>query len=310
MESRMASKVNQPKEFSLWNRIKKGKQNYFLLAPYMLFFICFTILPVAVSIVLSLTNFNMFQIPKFVGLDNYVRMFLDDDVFLIAIKNTLIFAFLTGPISYVLCYIFAWLINELRPKLRAIVTVIFYAPALSGQAYTVWLFIFSGDRYGIVNGFLMNLGILKEPIVWLYDARYSMLVLILVQLWLSMGTGFLSFIAGLQGVDTSMYEAGAIDGIRNRFQELWFITLPSMKPQLVFGAVMQIVTSFTVADVPMRLAGFPSTEYSAQTLVTHILDYSTLRYELGYASAVAVFLFFLMFVSNKLVSKLLRNVGH
>ncbi len=306
----MASKVIAPKEYSLLNRIKQGKQSYILLAPYMLFFVCFTILPVIVSIVLSFTNFNMFQQPFFVGLDNYVRMILDDDVFLIAVKNTLIFAFLTGPISYILCFVFAWLINELRPKLRAVVTVLFYAPALSGQAFTVWMFIFSGDRYGVVNGALMSLGILKEPIAWLYDARYCMIVLIIVQLWLSMGTGFLSFIAGLQSVDTSMYEAGAIDGIRNRFQELWFITLPSMGPQLIFGAVMQIVASFTVADVPMRLAGFPSTEYSAQTLVTHILDYSTLRYEMGYASTIAVFLFALMFASNKLVLKLLRNIGN
>jgi len=304
------NRLTASKEFTLWYRIKKGKQNYLLMLPYMLFFSTFTILPVIISIFLSLTNFNMFQTPSFVGLDNYIRMLLDDNVFLIAVKNTLVFAFITGPVSYFFCFTFAWLINELRPKLRAVATVIFYAPALSGQAFTVWLFIFSADRYGIINGLLMNLGILNEPVAWLLDARYSLGVLILVQLWLSLGTGFLAFIAGLQGVDAALYEAGAIDGIRNRFQELWFITLPSMVPQLVFGAVMQIVASFTVAEVPMRLAGFPSTEYAAQTVVTHIMDYSTLRFELGYASAVAVFLFAFMYLSNKVVTRLLRSIGH
>lgn len=306
----MDNKLKNPQEYRFWNRIKKDRQNYLLLAPYMLFFTVFTILPVVISIFLSLTNYNMFERPKFVGVENYIRMILDDDVFLIAVKNTLIFAFLTGPVSYFFCFTFAWLVNELKPKLRAVATVIFYAPALSGQAFTVWLFIFSADRYGIVNGLLMNLGILNEPVAWLLDARYSMSVLILVQLWLSLGTGFLAFIAGLQGVDTALYEAGAIDGVRNRFQELWFITLPSMVPQLVFGAVMQIVASFTVAEVPMRLAGFPSTEYAAQTVVTHILDFSTLRFELGYASAVAVFLFVFMYFSNKAVTRLLRSIGH
>ena len=194
--------------------------------------------------------------------------------------------------------------------MRAVATVIFYAPALSGQAYTVWTYIFSSDRYGIINGWLLKLGILTEPVAWLQDARKMMAVCIIVQLWLSLGTGFLAFIAGLQSVDSTLYEAGAIDGIRNRFQELWYITLPSMVPQLIFGAVMQIVSSFTAADVPMALTGFPSAEYAAQTIVSHILDYSTLRYELGYASAVAVFLFVLMIVSNKAVGKLLRAVGH
>lgn len=244
------------------------------------------------------------------GRQNYMRMFFDDDVFLIAVKNTMIFALFTGPISYFLCFLFAWLINEMRPKLRAVCTTVFYAPALSGQAFTVWLFIFSSDQYGIINGALMRMGFLNEPIAWLSDPAYNMTVLILVQLWMSLGTGFLAFIAGLQSIDTSLYEAAAIDGIRNRFQELWHVTLPSMVPQLVFGAVMQIISSFSVAEVSMRLAGFPSVEYSAETVVTHIIDYGTLRFEMGYASAMAGFLFIVMLLSQKAITKLLQSIGH
>ena len=289
--------------------IRKNWQNYALMAPFLILFALFTLIPIIYSVVISFTNFNIFTTPNFVGWDNYLRMFFDDDVFIIAIRNTLIFALITGPVSYVLCFVFAWLINELRPKLRAVVTLIFYAPVLSGTAFTVWSFIFSSDAYGLLNGLLMNLGILREPVGWLTDPAYILFVVIFVQLWMSLGTGFLSFIAGLQGVDRTLYEAGLVDGVHNRFQELWYITLPVMKPQLLFGAVMQIVSSFSVADVSVRLAGFPSTQYAAETLVTHIMDYGTVRFEMGYACALACFLFALMYLANKLVTFALGRVG-
>lgn len=289
--------------------IRKNWQNYALMAPFLILFALFTLIPIIYSVVISFTNFNIFTTPTFVGWDNYLRMFFDDDVFIIAIRNTLIFALITGPVSYVLCFVFAWLINELRPKVRAVVTLIFYAPVLSGTAFTVWSFIFSSDQYGLLNGYLMELGILREPMGWLTDPSYILFVVIFVQLWMSLGTGFLSFIAGLQGVDRTLYEAGLVDGVHNRFQELWYITLPVMKPQLLFGAVMQIVSSFSVADVSVRLAGFPSTQYAAETLVTHIMDYGTVRFEMGYACALACFLFALMYLANKLVTFALGRVG-
>lgn len=279
------------------------------MAPFLILFALFTLIPIIYSVVISFTNFNIFTTPTFVGWDNYLRMFFDDDVFIIAIRNTLIFALITGPVSYVLCFVFAWLINELRPKVRAVVTLIFYAPVLSGTAFTVWSFIFSSDQYGLLNGYLMELGILREPMGWLTDPAYILFVVIFVQLWMSLGTGFLSFIAGLQGMDRTLYEAGLVDGVHNRFQELWYITLPEMKPQLLFGAVMQIVSSFSVADVSVRLAGFPSTQYAAETLVTHIMDYGTVRFEMGYACALACFLFALMYLANKLVTFALGRVG-
>ena len=289
--------------------IRKNWQNYALMAPFLILFALFTLIPIIYSVVISFTNFNIFTTPTFVGWDNYLRMFFDDDVFIIAIRNTLIFALITGPVSYVLCFVFAWLINELRPKVRAVVTLIFYAPVLSGTAFSVWSFIFSSDPYGLLHGYLMELGILREPMGWLTDPAYILFVVIFVQLWMSLGTGFLSFIAGLQGVDRTLYEAGLVDGVHNRFQELWYITLPEMKPQLLFGAVMQIVSSFSVADVSVRLAGFPSTQYAAETLVTHIMDYGTVRFEMGYACALACFLFALMYLANKLVTFALGRVG-
>lgn len=288
---------------------KNNKHSYILLAPYMVLFAVFTIVPVLISIVLSFTYFNMLEFPRFIGWQNYTRLFLEDDIFLIAVKNTLLFAVITGPVSYIACFVFAWIINELSPKLRALMTLVFYAPSISGNVFFIWLMVFSGDRYGIANGFLIEWGFILEPIQWLKTEELILPIIIVVQLWLSLGTGFLAFIAGLQTVDKTLYEAGAVDGIKNRWQELWYITLPSMRPQLMFGAVIQLTTAFAVADVSIALAGFPSVNYAAETIVTHLMDFGTTRFEMGYASSIATVLFMIMVGTNLMIQKLLRKVG-
>lgn len=307
------SSLVQPKKQSrlanVWRELKKNKHYYILMSPYMLIFFAFTVVPVIFSIVLSFFYFNMLEFPRFVGWQNYSRLFLNDDVFMIALKNTLLFAVICGPISYIACFLFAWIINELSPKVRALMTLVFYAPSISGNVFFIWLIIFSGDRYGYLNGFLIKFGFMLEPIQWLTNEKYILPIIMIVQLWLSLGTSFLAFIAGLQTIDKSLIEAGAIDGIRNRWQELWFITLPSMRPQLMFGAVMQITSSFAVADISVALAGFPSVNYAGHTIVTHLMDYGTIRFEMGYASAIATVLFAMMLGANKLTQRLLRKVG-
>jgi multiple sugar transport system permease protein len=293
----------------LWKNIKKSKHYYILMAPYAILFFTFTIIPVIMSLGISFSYFNLLEAPRFVGLDNYIKLFLEDEVFIIAIRNTLILAVVTGPVSYLMAFVFAWLINELGPKLRAFLTLVFYAPSISGNAFLMWLLIFSGDVHGYANAFLIRYGFIDNPVLWLKDPDYMMLVIIIVQLWLSLGVSFLAFIAGLQSVDKTLYEAGAIDGIRNRWQELWFITLPSMKPQLMFGAVMQITTSLAIAQVSMQLVGFPSVQYAGHTIVTHLIDYGTVRYDLGYASAIATILFLIMISTNLIVRQILRRIG-
>ena len=292
-----------------WNEMKKNKVAYAMVAPYMLIFSLFTVVPVLLSMVISLTNFNLLEIPDVVWLDNYIRLFLDDDIFIIACKNTLIFAMIVGPVSYMMSLMVAWFINELPPKIRAIVTLIFYAPSISGQVYLIWGTLFSGDSYGWVNGILLDFGLITKEIQWFQDADYVMPLCIVVALWTSLGTSFLSFIAGLQGIDRSMYEAGAVDGVRNRWQELWYITLPSMKPQLMFGAVMSITSAFGFGGVVTALCGFPSVDYAAHTIMHHLDDYGGQRFEVGYSSAIAVVLFAVMIGANMLVKKVLSKVG-
>ena len=305
----MSTYQMQQKRTPLLKQIKRSSASYLMIAPYFILFFLFTVLPVLMSIVVSFTDWNMLQMPNFVGWNNYVKLILDDDIFMISLKNTLIFAVVTGPVSYMLCLLFAWIINEFNRGLRTVLTLIFYAPSICGNAYMVWNLILTGDRYGYLNGILLNLDIINEPILWMQTESYVLPVLIVVQLWLSLGTGFLSFIAGLQTVDKSMYEAAAIDGIKNRWQELWFVTLPAMTPQLMFGAVMQITQSFAVADISINLAGNPSVNYAGATIVTHLLDYGSTRLDMGYASAIATILFLLMVGTNKMIQKLLGRVG-
>lgn len=289
--------------------MKNNKTAYFMLAPFMLLFIIFTVLPVVLSIFLSLTDFNMLQMPHFLGIDNYMRLFLDDEIFILAIQNTLIFAAITGPVSYILALLVAWFINELPPKIRAVVTLVFYAPSISGNAYLIWKTLFSSDSYGWANAVLIKYGIITQPILWFQDADYVMPLCIVVALWTSLGTAFLSFIAGFQTIDRSMYEAAAVDGIKNRWQELWYITLPTMRPQLMFGAVLAITNSFGFGAVVDALCGFPSVDYAAHTIMHHLSDYGGARYEIGYASAIAVILFIIMFSSNIIIKKALSKVG-
>ena len=294
----------------LLQRMRKSRESYLLMLPYLLFFTVFTLVPVIVAIVVSFTEYNMLTPARFVFLDNYIRMFLEDNVFLTALSNMVKIAVIIGPVSYILCFFIAWVINDLGRTGRSILTTLFYVPAVvGGAAWAVWRLLLSGDQYGLINNLLMSLGIIFEPVAWTTEESSILPVIIIVQLWMSMGISFLSFIAGMQTVDQSLYEAGMIDGIKNRFQELWYVTLPSMLPQLVFGAVMQIISAFTVADVSVQLCGLPSTNYAGETIVTHIMDYGTIRYEFGYACAMSVILVLLMQLSRTLVSKMLSKVG-
>ena len=292
-----------------WREMKRNKVAYLMVAPYMLIFICFTVVPVLLSIVISFTDFNLLEMPNFVFLDNYIRLFLDDDIFIIACKNTLIFAIIVGPCSYLMSLMVAWFINELPPKIRAVVTLIFYAPSISGQVYLIWGTLFSGDSYGWVNGTLLNLGLITKEIQWFEDADYVMPLCIIVALWTSLGTSFLSFIAGLQGIDRSMYEAGAVDGVRNRWQELWYITLPEMKHMLLFSAVMQIASAYSISGIIQQLAGYPTVKYAADTLVSYLQDVGTVKYEMGYAAALSVILFLMMVATRGIANALINKTG-
>jgi len=285
--------------------MKRNRYAYAMLSPYFILFIAMTAIPVVMALPMGFTNFNMVTFPQWVGFDNFYTLFMEDEVFLISIQNTLVFAVITGPVSYALCFMLAWFINQLPGHLKTVFTFIFYAPTLSGNIFTTWQLIFSGDAYGIANAYLMDMGILNKAEEWLTDGELIMGVVIIVQLWISLGAGFLAIRAGFQGIPRDRYEAGAIEGIKTRAQELLYITIPAMGPQLLFAAVMQITASFAAGHVSQLLTAFPTTDYRAHSVMNHAWDYGFLRFEMGYASAICFILFFSMLLANWGIKKVL-----
>ncbi len=289
--------------------LRRNYQGYLLMAPYLIVFFLFTVWPIIMSIVLSFTTYNVFEAPKFLGFDNYVNLLFNDSVFLTALQNTFLLSIIVGPLSYLLSLFLAWLVNEFKNPWKTILTVVFYAPTLSNAVFTIWMIVFDGDIYGYLNSFLINAGFINDPIQWRSDPQYMMTVVIIVQLWVSLGTSFLTLRAGFNTVDRQYYEAAALDGIKNRFQELWYVTLPMMAPHLMLSAVLAITATFTTANVATVMTGFPSVNYATHTVMHHLQDYGTIRYERGYASAIATILFLFSLVANKLAQKLIGRVG-
>ena len=300
----MISKTKKLSNSRFYSRIPL----YLMAAPFSLLFIIFVIAPIISSIILSFTQYDMVSTPKFVGIANYYKMFVTDAVLMKSVKNTLLFSIVTGPISFILSFLLAWMINDFGRTVRSILSFLFYSPALMGNAYYIWQVMFSGDSYGYINSALISLGLITEPIQW-FKSDYALIIVMVVQLWMGMGVTFLSNIAGLQNVNEELYEAGAIDGIRNRWSELWNITLPSMKNILLFSCVMQIQSTFSVSQIATQLTGFPSVNYTTETIVTHIIDVGTVRYQMGYASAISVLLFMIMALARVLVGKLMNLLG-
>jgi len=299
----LAKKEKQPMSW----KVKENIFSFTYLAPFLVLFALFTILPIIIAIILSFTNYNIFQFPDLIGFDNYMELFFGDDEFLIALKNTLVIAVISGPAGYLASLCVAWFINDLNPKIRPVMVLLFYAPSISGGAFMIWQLMFSGDAYGYANSLLMYFGIIEEPIQWLTDTNYMLPLVIAVQIWMSLGVSFLSMIAGLQGIDRQLFEAAAVDGVKNRWQELFYVTLPSMGPQLLFAAVMQISSAFSVSSICMTLAGFPSTDNAALTVVTHIYDYGNIRFEMGYACAISVVLFIFIMKLNDFIQSFITK---
>ena len=293
------------------NILCDSDERWFLifLLPFLSMFVLFTVIPIISSVFLSFFNFDMIRKVEFTGMTNYIRLLLNDGIFKTVVANTVLFAVITGPGGFLLSFVLAWFINEFSPFIRTVLSFLFYAPSLVGGAYFIWQILFSSDSYGYLNSFLLSAGFITAPIAWLNNTEYVFGIIVLVQLWQSMGVSFLANISGLQNINGEMYEAGAIDGIRNRWQELWYITLPAMKHMLLFSAVMQISSAFSVSGIAIELAGYPSVEYKVDTIVSYMADVGTIRYEMGYASAMAVILFVMMAIFRWIIGKLINSTG-
>lgn len=295
----------------LMREVWRYRMSYLLISPFFILFLLFIIVPTVTSAGLSFTYYNILQPPRWTGWTNFKTLLVDDDIFIKSLTNTLYFALVTGPLGYVLAFLFAWLIHQIPKRARTLYTTVFYVPSLtSGVAMAVvWLVLFANDSNGYLNSFLMQMGFINEPIQWLQNVKLILPVVIVISLWMSLGTGFLAFLAGFETINNELYDAGKVDGIRSRFQELWHITIPSMKPQMLFGAVLSVVGSFKVGEISKAVAGFPSPLYAGHTIVLHLQDYAVLRYEMGYAAAISVVLFILIYGLGKICFTVFASKG-
>lgn len=290
------------------DRLRQGRAAIGFLSPYFFLFFVFIVLPVTVAIMLSLTNFNTVKFPDFVGLRNYMYLLLEDADFMEdVLPNTIIFSLIVGPGGYILSFALAWMLSQIPKAPRTVLALIIYSPSLTAGVTmaVVWQVLFSGDQLGYINNLLITWGVISEPIAFLQSSEFLMPIMILVALWGSMGVGFLSMLAGLLNVDNTLYEAAAIDGVHNRMQEIFYITIPSMKPQMLFGAIMAIVNTFSQGAIGVQLSGSnPTPQNAGQLMVNHIEDYGFIRYEMGYAAAVSVVLLLLIWGFSRLAKRL------
>jgi multiple sugar transport system permease protein len=277
--------------------------------PYWFLFTIFIVVPVVAAIGLSFTFFNSIQTPTFVGINNYIELITLDTVFMrYVLPNTLRFAFIVGPVGYALSFMVAWMLSHLPKTPRTILAIIFYSPSLTaGVAMAaMWRIIFSGDAQGYLNAIMLDLGLIVEPIQFLQNPDMLMTIMIVVSLWSSIGVGFLAMLAGILNVDRTLYEAAYIDGIKNWFQEIIYVTIPSMKPQMIFGAVMAVVGTFQAGAIGVALSGTnPTPNYAGQLLVNHIEDFGFIRYMMGYAAAISVILLVMVYAISKITWKFL-----
>lgn len=287
--------------------IKKGVKGYLFIAPFFIMFFIFTVIPIIMAIFQSFTQYNMLQDATFIGFENYKQLFLKDSLFLLSLKNTLIFAVIVGPLGFILSFVMAWVISSL--KFKNMFALCFYAPSItSGIALSViWMYFFSNDRYGLINNVLLRMGLITEPFLWLSDSKYILGVVIFISAWMSMGTGFLTFLAGIQSVSPELLEAARLDGVHGKLQEFWYIIIPVLKPQCLFAAINSIVAALAAFDIPVQVAGLPSPNYAAHTIMTHLYDYAFIRFDMGYASAIAVVLFVLTYLLGKIAFRLFAS---
>ena len=291
---------------SMIKKMRRGSW-VLLLVPYLVFFSLFIIVPILAAIGLSFTQFDSIQAPVFNGIDNYVRIFTQDTVFMQhVLPNTVLFSVIVGPGGYLLSVLMAWLLAQLTKVPRTIFTIIVYSPSLTAGVImtTVWQVIFSGDQAGYLNSLLIELGLVTQPVTFLQSETMIMPIMIFVSLWSSMGIGFLAILAGFVGMDQELLEAARLDGVNSRFQELIYVIIPYTKPTMLFGAVMAMVNTFAGSGIGVSLSGTnPTPGYAGQLIVNHIEDVGYIRYEIGYASAVSVVLLLFIWWCSKVCYK-------
>ncbi len=273
----------------------EAAQGYAYILPSLILILCFSIIPIFMSAFFSFTEYNVMNPPRFVGLENYEKVFQDEYV-REALLNTLKYVAITVPIQTILSLVFAAILatkmqNKGGEFLRSVMFIPVIASAVTSG--TIWRTILGADG-GILNSILGVFGV--APINWLGDSHTSLLSICIVAIWKNVGYFLVIFYAGIMDIPKSLYEAAKVDGA-NTFQQFFSITLPMLKTITSLVVTLGIIWSFQVFDLAYQMTG-GGPGYSSVTIVMAIYNAAFKQYKMGYACALAMLLLVIVLIIN------------
>ncbi len=289
---------------SFCDEMHKNRSAYFMMTPFFVLFIAFTVLPVIGALPTAFTDFKLPGSAAFAGIENFRDLFIENELFISALKNTLVSFLITGLGGFVLCIFAAWLISPLGKRLKTVFAVILCLPSFLYGAFAVCGIAFGEGMESPLNSALMCLGIITSPVDWLNSTPASFLLMQLSKLWGTFGISFLVTLAGFDEAhgcceNAELYDAARIDGLSNRFGHLIFVTIPVSAPHLALAAVLQIAAALSPGSV------FTTTPAN-MTLTDYMLTMGAGEFDIGMASAVGVLITAFSLLVYFIVRKLFR----
>ena len=272
--------------------LRNRRNAYLFLLPNFLGFLVFTFIPVVFAFVLSFTNWQGSNKMDFIGVDNFVRMFQDSD-FTISFLNTVIYTVGTVPFIMLFALLFSMLINS-GIKGAPVFRALHFFPHISSivAIAVVWQFLYNNSQ-GPINMFLRSIGI-QNPPGWLSSAQWALPGVMIMIVWKYIGYYMINYLAGLQAIPKDLYEAATIDGA-NGIQQFFYVTLPQLKPTNFYVLIMAVIESFKMfTPIHVMTQGGPGRATSV--LVYQIYKDAFVNFEMGYASAMSMALFVVIFI--------------
>ena len=294
---------------SFFTRLNEAKWSYIFVAPAVLLFFIFVVGPLITSFYWSFTEYDAIHAPKWVGLDNYKNIFFNDPRFWKSIRNTIFYTLGVIPPVVVLSLLLAIAVDQ-QIRFKNFFKVIYFIPSVTSviALSVIWKWLFAGEKYGLINHILIRVGL--QPVDWLMSPVWTLPAIMIMSIWAGLGYNMILFLAGLQTIPKTVYEAADIDGA-NVFDKFWHITLPLLKPFTVFVVIIGFITSFQVFE---RIYIMTQSEFgiggvldSALTVVAYLYDMGFRKFKMGYASALGYIIFVVVFTITIINIKFVKS---
>ncbi|NQU95640.1 MAG: sugar ABC transporter permease [Candidatus Omnitrophica bacterium] len=281
-----------------FTKLNEAKWSYIFIAPAVLLFLIFVVGPVIASFYWSFTEYDAIHAPKWVGLANYKNIFFNDPRFWKSVRNTCLYTLGVIPLGTALSLLLAIAVDQ-QIRFKNFFRAIYFIPSVTSviALSVIWKWLFAGEKYGLINHILIRVGL--QPVDWLMSPVWTLPAIMIMSIWASLGYNMILFLAGLQTIPKTVYEAADIDGA-NVFDKFWHITLPLLKPFTVFVVIIGFITSFQVFErvyiMTQSELGIGGVLDSALTVVAYLYDMGFRKFKMGYASALGYIVFVVVFI--------------